>query len=116
MGFYCVPSDDLKWVEIAMEEIVARHGGEIEKTVDGDYRLKQKGRLPEVIYVDKDCCVGKEGGRTEHNKFFFGMTKVLDAFHLILRIGREIEIQHGRKWNRCDDAYPLITKKVSPYL
>ncbi|EJK74895.1 hypothetical protein THAOC_03400, partial [Thalassiosira oceanica] len=97
LGFYCVPSDDMQWVEIAMEEIVARHGGEIEKTDDGDYRLKKKGALPDFIYVDKDCCDGKEGGRTEHNKFFFGMIKVLDAFHLILRIGREIEIQHGRK-------------------
>lgn len=101
LGYYCVPNSDMKWVDIAMKEIVERHGGELEKitTADGDdgYRVTEKGALPDVVYVDCDCCNGQQGGRTDDNKFFFGMIKILDAFHLILRIGREINSEHARK-------------------
>ena len=94
--FYgAVPTDDMKWVQLAMEEIVERHGAILDP--DNPHQLLQQGNLPKYIYVDKDCCNGKEGGRTDNNKFFYGMIKLLDAFHLILRIGREINSEHDRK-------------------
>ncbi|KAL7531651.1 hypothetical protein ACHAXR_006429 [Thalassiosira sp. AJA248-18] len=95
LGYYCVPTDDFEWVDIAMKEIVKRHGAILDP--DDCHKLVEKGNLPAAIYVDKDCCNGKEHGRTEDNKHFYGMIKLLDAFHLILRIGREINSEHGRK-------------------
>ncbi|KAL7531878.1 hypothetical protein ACHAXR_004286 [Thalassiosira sp. AJA248-18] len=95
LRYYCVPTDDFEWADIAMREIVERHGAILNPTDCN--RLVDQGDLPTSIYVDKDCCNGKEHGRTEDNKYFYGMVKLLDAFHLILRIGREINSEHGRK-------------------
>ena len=95
---YCaVPNEDMKWVEVCMKEIVERHGAILDP--DDCHQIKEQGDLPYYVYVDKDCCNGKEGGRTDANKYFFGMLKLLDAFHLILRIGREMNSEHARKPN-----------------
>ena len=98
-----VPNDDLAWTDSAMREILKRHGAKIDPTHSVDpknphkLKLVDRGRLPPVIYVDKDCCNGVEGGRTEDTKYFYGMEKLLDIFHLILRIGRQINSEHDRK-------------------
>ena len=103
LGYYAVPGEDMKWVHHAMKEIVERHGGKLDPV--NKHQLLERGELPEVIYVDKDCCNGKEGGRTEENSYFYGMLKLLDAFHLICRIGREMNSEHNRK--------PLFMKQLS---
>ena len=54
-----------------------------------------QGELPKVIYVDKLCC--SEGEHTEAMKYFFGTIKKLDSFHLIQRVGKEINGEHPRK-------------------
>lgn len=95
LAYCCVPTDDMAWADIVMREIVERHGAKLDP--NNRHRVIEQGDLPRLIYVDKDCCNGKEGGRTDSNKYFYGMLKMLDAFHLILRIGREINSEHDRK-------------------
>lgn len=52
--------------------------------------------LPKVIYVDKLCCNGREGARSDAVAYFYGMLKKLDVFHLIQRIGKEVNSEHPR--------------------
>ena len=95
LGYYAVPNTDLEWVHDAMVEIVERHGGELDR--DNVHKLVEQGDLPRYIYVDCNCCNGKEGGRTEANCRFYGMIKLLHAFYLTLCIRREINSEHDRK-------------------
>ena len=75
-----VPSDRKEYRNPAMEEVAARHE-----------------ELPKFCYVDKDCCNGKQGGRTDEAKMYHGMEKKLDSKHLISRIGDTISSEHKRK-------------------
>eukprot|EP00985_Skeletonema_marinoi_P029356 scaffold27648_cov88-Skeletonema_marinoi.AAC.1 len=73
-----------------MKELVARHGAVLDEE---SKKCIVQGELPKVIYVDKLC----EGERTEAMKYFFGMIKKLDSFHLIQHVGKEINGEHPRK-------------------
>ncbi|KAL7538191.1 hypothetical protein ACHAXR_008351 [Thalassiosira sp. AJA248-18] len=95
LGYYAVPNEDMEWVHEAMKEIVEQHGGKLDP--DNHHRLLERGLLPSVVYLDKDCCNGKEGGGTEQNEYYYGMIKLRDGFHLITRIGRGINSDHDRK-------------------
>ena len=95
MAYCAVPNDEREWVHEVMKEIVERHGGKIDP--DNKGKILDRGDLPDVVFVDKGCCSGKEGGRTEENKYWYGMVIILDGFHLICRIGREINSEHDRK-------------------
>lgn len=96
LAYLAVLNEDMMWVDKgSMVEIVERHGDKVDP--NNPHRLLEQGSLPDRIYLDKDCCNGKEGGRTEQNKYFYGMVKVLDGFHAITRIGREINSEHDRK-------------------
>eukprot|EP00956_Cyclotella_meneghiniana_P042009 scaffold248301_cov116-Cyclotella_meneghiniana.AAC.1 len=95
LGYYAVPTEDMHWMDTAMKEIVERHGAVLDP--DNTDQVLVRGDLPAAIFVDKDCCNGREGGRDDSNKYFYGMVKLLDGFHLILRIGREINSEHDRK-------------------
>ena len=75
-----VPSDRKEYRNPAMEEVAARHE-----------------ELPKFCYVDKDCCNGKQGGRTDEAKMYHGMEKKLDSKHLISRIGDTISSEHKQK-------------------
>ncbi len=94
LGYYVVPNDGERWVKHAMLEIVHRHGAVLN---DDLKTVKVQGNLPPVIYVDKMCCGGTEGSRSDAVRYFYGMLKKLDAFHLIQRIGKEINCEHPRK-------------------
>ena len=94
LGYYVVPDDGELWLKKAMLEIVERHGA----VLNPDFKtLAQQGSLPKVIYVDKLCCGGTEGSRADAVRYFYGMLKKLDSFHLIQRIGREMNCEHPRK-------------------
>jgi len=75
-----VPSDKKEYRTPAMEEVIARHEDD----------------PPKFCYVDKDCCNGKPGGRTEESKMYYRMEKKLDSRHLIARIGDTINQEHKR--------------------
>lgn len=75
-----VPSDRKEYRNPAMEEVAARHE-----------------ELLKFCYVDKDCCNGKQGERTDEAKMYHGMEKKLDSKHLISRIGDTISSEHKRK-------------------
>ena len=93
LGYYVVPDDGEKWLKTAMLELVKRHGA----ALDDDFKkVIVQGDLPKVIYVDKLCCGGTEGGRSDAVAYFYGMLKKLDAFHLIQRIGKEANSEHPR--------------------
>ena len=74
-----VPSDKKEYRTQAMEEVVSRHD-----------------ELPKFCYVDRDCCNGKPGGRTEETKMYHGMEKKLDSKHLLTRITDTINPEHKR--------------------
>ena len=74
-----VPSDKKEYRTRAMEEVVSRHDNP-----------------PKFCYVDKDCCNGKPGGRTEETKMYHGMEKKLDSNHLLMRITDTINSEHKR--------------------
>jgi len=74
-----VPSDKKEYRTQAMEEVVSRHD-----------------ELPKFCYVDRDCCNGKPGGRTEETKMYHGMEKKLDSKHLLTRITDTINSEHKR--------------------
>jgi len=74
-----VPSDKKEYKTQAMEEVVARHDVP-----------------PKFCYVDRDCCNGKSGGRTNETKMYHGMEKKLDSMHLLMRITDTINFEHKR--------------------
>ena len=94
LGYYVVPDANMDYVNVAMREIVTRHGASINEE---DHRVIEQGGLPRTIYVDRDCCNGRPDGRNDDNKWFWGMLKKLDAFHLINRVMRETNSEHPRK-------------------
>ena len=96
IGYYAVPDSSLNWVKDALKEIVQRHGGILD---DNSREVIERGQLPPVMFVDTGCCNGQLGGRNEANKMFYGMLKKLDTFHLINRVGREMNAEHPRKGN-----------------
>ena len=89
-----MPDSSMEWVKDAMQEIVKRHGAILD---DNSREIIQQGNLPKLIFVDTNCCNGQAGGRNDANKLFYGMLKKLDPFHLINRIGREMNAEHPRK-------------------
>ena len=93
LGYYVVPDDGEKWLKTAMLELVKRHGAALD---DDLKKVIVRGDLPEVIYVDKLCCGGTEGQRSDAVAYFYGMLKKLDTFHLIQRIGKEANSEHPR--------------------
>ncbi len=93
LGYYVVPDEGEEWLQEAMLELVERHGA----VLNEDYKTPfVRGHLPPVIYVDKFCCGGTEGARSDAVAYFYGMLKKLDAFHLIQRIGKEANSEHPR--------------------
>ena len=74
-----VPSDKKEYRSPAMEEVVSRHDNP-----------------PKFCYVDRDCCNGKPGGRTDETKMYHGMEKKLDSNHLLMRITDVINSEHKR--------------------
>eukprot|EP00986_Skeletonema_menzelii_P007584 scaffold2980_cov141-Skeletonema_menzelii.AAC.14 len=94
LGYYVVPDEGEVWLEHAMLEMVKRHGAVLNPDLK---TVISQGNLPKVIYVDKLCCGGTEGSRSDAVRYFYGMLKKLDSFHLIQRIGREINCEHPRK-------------------
>jgi len=93
--YIAVPDGNMKWVDMAMKEFVERHGATIDP--NNRHRVTQRGSLPLFCYVDTDCCTGHHGGRTDETKWFYGMIKKLDIFHLTCRIGRIINSEHNRQ-------------------
>ena len=75
-----VGSDSKMWSDPCIREVVARHGNS----------------PPKVCFIDKNCCNGKIGGRTEETKMLCGMEKKLDTFHLMKRIGESTNSEHKR--------------------
>ena len=74
LAYVAVPNEDMAWVDLLMKEIVERHGGILDP--NNKHRLSEVGEMPPLVYVDKDCCNGREGGRTDGNKYFYGMLKL----------------------------------------
>ena len=89
-GVYVVPDTALSWVKKAMDEVVDRH--------------QSAGvEVPRSLYMDCGCCSG-----TPHSTLSNTGTSVaalwrssfsikLDAMHLMLRIGREMNAEHPRR-------------------
>ena len=96
LGYYAIPDSSLSWIAKAMKEIVARHWAVLDAEC---VKCITQGDLPTIIFVDTQCCNGKEGERTDEEAYLWGMKKKLDTFHLIQRIGKEINGEHPRKAN-----------------
>ena len=94
-----VPSDKKEYRTRAMEEVVSRHDNP-----------------PKFCYVDKDCCNGKPGGRTEETKMYHGMEKKLDSNHLLMRITDTIstnERQHLLEVYQIVSSLPIcVTRSI----
>lgn len=92
LGVYVVPDTTLAWGQQAMEEVVER-----DKAASVN--------VPGFLYVDCACCNGKPGFSastedvgTSTAALWRSMFSVrLDAMHLMLRIGREINAEHPRR-------------------
>lgn len=92
-GVYVVPDTSLSWAEKAMAEVIERH--------------EAAGvEVPKSLYMDCGCCSGKEGlpqttlndVGTSVGALWRALFSVkLDAMHLMLRIGREINAEHPRR-------------------
>jgi hypothetical protein len=91
-GVYVVPDTSLSWVKKAMAEVINRH--------------ESAGiQLPRSLYMDCACCNGKPGftqstsGDTGSVAALWRSTfsVKLDAMHLMLRIGREMNAEHPRR-------------------
>ncbi|KAL9189375.1 hypothetical protein ACHAXT_009050 [Thalassiosira profunda] len=94
LAYVVVPDTNMTWAEQCMREILARHGATL--APDDCNRLVERGTLPPVVYVDCNCCNGKVGGRTDETAVL-RLLKLLDAFHAIQRIGKQINSEHDRK-------------------
>ena len=89
LGVYVVPDTGL-WAKKAMAEVIDRH--------------KSLGlTVPQSLYMDCSCCSGKPGspqietGSSVVASWRSTFTVKLDAMHLILRIGREMNAEHPRR-------------------
>lgn len=92
-GVYVVPDTSLSWASKAMEEVVDRH--------------KSAGvGVPHSVYMDCGCCSGRlesshvtpsETSTSTAAKWRSTFSVKLDAMHLMLRIGREVNAEHLRR-------------------
>lgn len=82
LSYVVVPDTRGDWTDEALQEVVDRH---------------PVNHRPGYVYVDRDCCNGKGGGRTDKNMMICGLIKKLDCMHLELRISNEIPAEHPRK-------------------
>ena len=86
---YVVPDTALSWVKKAMSEVINRH-----ESVGVE--------VPKSLYMDCGCCSGKLGFTTGEVTSVASLWRTLftiklDAMHLMLRIGREINAEHPRR-------------------
>ena len=81
VAFATVPDTGMHWGDIMFTELKERHGG----------------KLPDLLFVDTNCCSGKRGGRNEKNSTHFGMWKTLDVMHCISRMISQCNSEHPRK-------------------
>lgn len=92
-GLYVVPDTSLSWTKKAMAEVIDRH--------------KEIGvEVPRCLYMDCGCCGGTlqlsssvaTVNPTSVASLWRSIFKVkLDAMHLMLRIGREMNAEHPRR-------------------
>ena len=92
-GVYVVPDTALSWAKKAMSEVIYRH--------------ESAGvEVPRSLYMDCGCCSGKAGSLqstlsdtgTSVAALWRSIFSVkLDAMHLMLRIGREMNAEHPRR-------------------
>ena len=92
-GVYVVPDTALSWAKNAMAEVIDRH--------------ESAGmEVPRSLYMDCGCCSGKVGSSTTSSsdtgtsvaalwRSIFSVK--LDAMHLMIRIGREMNAEHPRR-------------------
>ena len=92
-GVYVVPDTALSWAKKAMAEVIERH-----ETAGVE--------VPQSLYMDCGCCSGREGfpqttltnASTSVGALWRASFSIkLDAMHLMLRIGREINAEHPRR-------------------
>ena len=92
-GVYVVPDTALSWAQKAMAEVIERH-----ETAGVE--------VPQSLYMDCGCCSGREGvpqttltnASTSVGALWRASFSIkLDAMHLMLRIGREINAEHPRR-------------------
>ena len=92
-GVYVVPDTSLSWTKKAMSEVIDRH--------------ESVGvQVPRSLYMDCGCCSGKPGytrstssdtGTSIAAMWRSTFSVKLDAMHLMLRIGREMNAEHPRR-------------------
>jgi hypothetical protein len=88
LNYVVVPNIGLYYTDLALNEIVSRHGDD----------------CPKILFVDCGCCNGKHNG--QHSDPVFGsdnkalwrrvLQKKLDGTHLLMRITRECNAEHPR--------------------
>ena len=94
-GVYVVPDTFLYWTKKAMSEVIDRH-----ESVGA--------QVPRSLYMDCGCCSGKAGFTHSQSASSDTSTSItamwrsifsvkLDAMHLMLRIGREMNAEHPRR-------------------
>ncbi len=88
-GVYVIPDTTLSWAKKAMDEVINRHQG-------------SGVEVPKSLYMDCGCCGGKEGltepqGTSVRASWRAQFSVKLDAMHLMLRIGREMNAEHPRR-------------------
>ena len=90
-GVYVVPDTALSWAKNAMQEVIDRH------TTTGI-------EIPRSLYMDYGCCGGtlsapsSNPNPTSVTGLWHSIFSVkLDAMHLMLRIGREMNAEHPRR-------------------
>ena len=89
-GVYVVPDTALSWAKKAMSEVIDRH--------------ESAGvEVPRSLYMDCGCCSGKassphstskDTGTSVAASWRSTFSVKLDAMHLMLRIGREMNAEH----------------------
>ena len=93
LGVYVVPDTSQSWGKQGVEELVQQH------TATG-------APVPKSLYMDCACCNGKPGFRpstidpTTRVAALWRRSKFavkLDAMHLMLQIGREMNAKHPRR-------------------
>lgn len=94
LGIYVVPDTSFSWTKKAMSEVIDRHSS-------------IGAPVPSTLYVDCACCSGKPGNPPTQSdpgtsvaalwRSIFNVK--LDAMHLMLRIGREMNAEHTSRKN-----------------
>ena len=91
-GVYVVPDTALSWGKQAMAEVIERH-----KSVGAE--------VPRCLYMDCACCNSKPGFQPASSDAATSVAALwrsifsvkLDAMHMMLRIGREINAEHPHR-------------------